>query len=64
MAIERRCLGCWEFEGGGRVEIIVSGDITTERALAWAEKLIARKREELAEIDAELAPRAGAGKED
>lgn len=43
-----RCAGEWRFEGGGFVQILIGGEITTADALEMVDTLVALKREELA----------------
>lgn len=48
-----RVLAHYEFESGGNVRIVMSGPVSTQKALKMAETLLKLKREELAEAPPE-----------
>ena len=47
-AAGERLLGRYDFEGGGSVRVVLSGEMETDEALDMVETLIALKRAELA----------------
>jgi hypothetical protein len=48
----RRHLGQYNFEGGGFVEIVVTGNVNTEEALDMVSVLVDLKRSEITKIKA------------
>jgi hypothetical protein len=47
-----RCIGEWRFEDGGFVNILVGGQVLTEIAIEWVEKLLEIKKQELEALKA------------
>lgn len=47
---QRRLVLSWQFENGTIMELILTGEMDTERALKMLDILIAQKRDELAEL--------------
>lgn len=56
-----RMLVYYGFEGGGQVQIVCSGPVSTKDAIDMAQKLLDTKRAEIERIADEAAERADTG---
>lgn len=45
-----RCIGEWRFEENGFVQILVGGNVPTDKAIQYAEMMLSLKKDELQKL--------------